>query len=82
MRQEPFSLPEGFKWDTLQLDDPLVLKEVFFYILYNNCLRVSWYSHLPILAGIIEISVAVDLSTFLIFCNSNFDCFFCFSDAR
>jgi glycylpeptide N-tetradecanoyltransferase len=30
VRQEPFSLPEGFKWDTLQLDDPLVLKEVFF----------------------------------------------------
>ena len=28
MRQEPYSLPEGFKWDTLLLDDPLVLKEV------------------------------------------------------
>ena len=28
VRQEPYSLPDGFKWDTLHLDDPLVLKEV------------------------------------------------------
>ena len=28
MRQEAYSLPDGFKWDTLLLDDPLVLKEV------------------------------------------------------
>ena len=28
VRQEPYSLPDGFKWDTLLLDDPLVLKEV------------------------------------------------------
>merc|ERR1719219_997787 len=34
LRQEPFSLPQGFQWDTLQLDDPLVLKEL--YILLNE----------------------------------------------
>jgi len=34
VRQEPYSLPDGFKWDTLQLDDPLVLKEV--YVLLNE----------------------------------------------
>ena len=34
VRQEPYSLPDGFKWDTLLLDDPLVLKEV--YVLLNE----------------------------------------------
>jgi len=34
VRQEGFSLPSGFQWDTLQLDDPLVLKEL--YILLNE----------------------------------------------
>jgi len=34
VRQDPYSLPEGFKWDTLNLDDPLVLKEL--YILLNE----------------------------------------------
>jgi len=34
VRQEPYSLPDGFKWDTLVLDDPLVLKEL--YILLNE----------------------------------------------
>lgn len=34
VRQEGFSLPQGFQWDTLQLDDPLVLKEL--YILLNE----------------------------------------------
>jgi len=34
VRQEPYSLPDGFKWDTLNLDDPLVLKEL--YILLNE----------------------------------------------
>jgi len=34
IRSEPYSLPEGFKWDTLLLDDPLVLKEV--YVLLNE----------------------------------------------
>ena len=28
IRAEPYSLPAGFKWDTLNLEDPLVLKEV------------------------------------------------------
>ena len=25
LRQEPYSLPQGFEWDTLNLDDPLVV---------------------------------------------------------
>uniref|UniRef100_A0A1B6DI98 Glycylpeptide N-tetradecanoyltransferase n=1 Tax=Clastoptera arizonana TaxID=38151 RepID=A0A1B6DI98_9HEMI len=29
IRQEPYSLPDGFQWDTLTLDDPLVLKELY-----------------------------------------------------
>ncbi|XP_071453218.1 glycylpeptide N-tetradecanoyltransferase 2 [Hetaerina americana] len=29
IRQEPYTLPEGFHWDTLNLDDPLVLKELY-----------------------------------------------------
>lgn len=29
IRQEPYSLPGGFQWDTLTLDDPLVLKELY-----------------------------------------------------
>ncbi|XP_039288716.1 glycylpeptide N-tetradecanoyltransferase 1 [Nilaparvata lugens] len=29
IRQEPYSLPAGFQWDTLTLDDPLVLKELY-----------------------------------------------------
>lgn len=27
--QEPYSLPDGFRWDTLNLQDPLVLKELY-----------------------------------------------------
>jgi len=34
LRHEPYSLPQGFEWDTLNLDDPLVLKEL--YILLNE----------------------------------------------
>ena len=34
VRQEGYTLPPGFQWDTLQLDDPLVLKEL--YILLNE----------------------------------------------
>ncbi|XP_017773407.1 PREDICTED: glycylpeptide N-tetradecanoyltransferase [Nicrophorus vespilloides] len=29
IRAEPYSLPAGFQWDTLKLDDPLVLKELY-----------------------------------------------------
>lgn len=29
IRKEPYSLPDGFQWDTLNLDEPLVLKEVY-----------------------------------------------------
>lgn len=34
LRQQPYSLPQGFEWDTLNLDDPLVLKEL--YVLLNE----------------------------------------------
>ena len=34
LRQEPYSLPAGFVWDTLNLNDPLVLKEL--YVLLNE----------------------------------------------
>ena len=34
LRQEPYSLPSGFAWDTLNIDDPLVLKEL--YLLLNE----------------------------------------------
>lgn len=29
IRAEPYTLPDGFQWDTLTLDDPLVLKELY-----------------------------------------------------
>ncbi|KAF7273790.1 glycylpeptide N-tetradecanoyltransferase 1-like [Rhynchophorus ferrugineus] len=29
IRAEPYSLPDGFTWDTLKLDEPLVLKELY-----------------------------------------------------
>lgn len=29
VREEPYSLPAGFQWDTLDLDDPLVLAELY-----------------------------------------------------
>ncbi|XP_059487655.1 glycylpeptide N-tetradecanoyltransferase 2 [Neocloeon triangulifer] len=29
IRQEPYSLPDGFQWDTLDLNDPLVLTELY-----------------------------------------------------
>lgn len=29
MRAEPYSLPDGFAWDTLNLNEPLVLKELY-----------------------------------------------------
>lgn len=29
IRAEPYALPEGFKWDTMKLDDPLVLTELY-----------------------------------------------------
>merc|ERR1719228_1370084 len=34
VRQDGYTLPAGFQWDTLLLDDPLVLKEV--YVLLNE----------------------------------------------
>lgn len=34
LRKDPYSLPQGFQWETLNLDDPLVLKEL--YILLNE----------------------------------------------
>ncbi|XP_049844799.1 glycylpeptide N-tetradecanoyltransferase 2-like [Schistocerca gregaria] len=34
IRQVPYSLPDGFKWDTLNLNEPLVLKEL--YMLLNE----------------------------------------------
>lgn len=34
IRQDPYSLPDGFKWDTINIDEPLVLKEL--YILLNE----------------------------------------------
>ena len=27
LRQEPYSLPGGFNWDTLNLDDPLIVSQ-------------------------------------------------------
>ncbi|ETN63435.1 n-myristoyl transferase [Anopheles darlingi] len=29
IRQEPYALPDGFTWDTMNLDDPLELKELY-----------------------------------------------------
>ena len=34
LRQESYTLPTGFHWDTLNLDDPIVLKEL--YVLLNE----------------------------------------------
>lgn len=35
MRHEPYSLPAGFQWDTLNLDDPIVLKELYVLLTEN-----------------------------------------------
>lgn len=35
IRQEPYTLPDGFKWDTLDLNDPKVLNELYI-LLYEN----------------------------------------------
>ena len=29
LRQEPYSLPEGYRWDTINLDDPIVVNLFF-----------------------------------------------------
>lgn len=29
IRADPYALPDGFKWDTMKLDDPLVLTELY-----------------------------------------------------
>ena len=29
IRPEPYSLPDGFAWDTLNLDEPLILTELY-----------------------------------------------------
>lgn len=29
IRPDPYALPDGFKWDTMKLDDPLVLTELY-----------------------------------------------------
>ncbi|XP_076361396.1 glycylpeptide N-tetradecanoyltransferase 2-like isoform X1 [Tachypleus tridentatus] len=34
IRKTPYSLPQGFKWDTLDITDPLILKEL--YLLLNE----------------------------------------------
>lgn len=34
IRPEPYSLPDGFTWDTINIDEPLILKEL--YILLNE----------------------------------------------
>lgn len=34
IRSDPYSLPDGFQWDTINIDEPLVLKEL--YILLNE----------------------------------------------
>ncbi|XP_046979481.1 glycylpeptide N-tetradecanoyltransferase 2-like [Schistocerca americana] len=43
IRQTPFSLPEGFRWDTLNLSDPTVLQELYTllnenYVEDNDCM--------------------------------------------
>lgn len=34
LRKDPYTLPSGYQWDTLNLDDPIVLKEL--YVLLNE----------------------------------------------
>merc|ERR1719322_1719691 len=34
LRKDPYTLPPGYHWDTLNLDDPIVLKEL--YVLLNE----------------------------------------------
>ncbi len=31
VRQEPYTLPQGFKWDTLSLDNPQTVYKFIFY---------------------------------------------------
>jgi glycylpeptide N-tetradecanoyltransferase len=35
IRPEPYSLPDGFKWDTLNLNEPLILDELYFLLNEN-----------------------------------------------
>jgi Myristoyl-CoA:protein N-myristoyltransferase, N-terminal domain len=35
IRAEPYSLPDGFKWDTLNLNEPLILDELYFLLNEN-----------------------------------------------
>ena len=28
LRKQPFSLPAGFQWDTLKIDDPIVVSNI------------------------------------------------------
>ena len=34
LRKQPFSLPSGFHWDTLKIDDPIVV--IFLNILFDK----------------------------------------------
>jgi len=36
IRAEPYSLPDGFRWDTLDLNEPLVLKELYTLLNLNE----------------------------------------------
>ena len=39
MRHEPYSLPAGFQWDTLNLDDPIVVNILVFYCFRKQILH-------------------------------------------
>ena len=32
LRHEPYSLPAGFAWDTLNIDDPLVVRIIYWFV--------------------------------------------------
>lgn len=64
IRAEPYSLPDGFQWDTLNLDEPLVLKELYMllnenYVEDDDCMFrfdyppdfLKWYETVPVGAG-------------------------------
>ena len=43
VRQEPYTLPQGFKWDTLSLDNPQTVYKFKFYF-PNSLKKNSMYS--------------------------------------
>ena len=69
MRHEPYSLPAGFQWDTLNLDDPIVVNILVFQAICNNYIILkSREANLSFTVLLINIMRVIKLS-----CHSGFE---------